>query len=116
MERHGPRPRPRCSKSRKTLQLIHNKKLKVEIIEYYKFSLNYNELKSILEKLKMNPIDLIRKQESIWKKKYKNQKLSDREIIDVMIENPQIMERPIVIKENKAIIGRPPENVLSLIN
>ena len=107
---------PRCSKSRKTLSILLEKEIDVEIIEYLKESLTFEDLNSILTTLKMSPIDLIRKKEEIWKKKGENKDLTNNQIIQLMIENPKIIERPIVIKENAAIIGRPPENVLKMID
>jgi len=107
---------PRCSKSRQTLTLIQEKGGKVEIIEYLKNSPTFEDLKLILEKLAISPIDLIRHKEKIWEEKYKGKELKDDEIIQVMVDNPKIIERPIVINGMKAIIGRPPENVLKIID
>ena len=106
---------PRCSKSRQTLDIINNKNIDIEIIKYLESTPSKEELKHILTLLNFKPIDLIRKNESIWKSEYKDQDLSDDEILDAMISNPKLIERPIVIKGNKAVIGRPPENVLDLL-
>ena len=76
---------------------------------------NVKRLK-LIQKLNIKPIDLIRKNEKIWKEKYKDKRLNDKEIIIVMIDNPKLIERPIVTTNKKAIIGRPPENVLSLFD
>ena len=73
-------------------------------------------LKLLLKKLKIDPIQLVRVQESIWKEKFKNKKMDNDEIIYAIVNNPILMERPIVTKDNKAIIGRPPENVLILFS
>jgi len=107
---------PRCSKSRQTLAILNEKKIKFEIVEYLKDNLRKSELKSIIEKLEINPIELVRKNESIWKENYKDKNLSDKEIIQAMINYPKIIERPVVINGKKAIIGRPPENVLKIID
>ena len=107
---------PRCSKSRQTLAILNEKKIKFEIIEYLKDNLRKSEIKAIIEKLKINPIELVRKNESIWKENYKHKNLSDKEIIHAMINYPKIIERPIVINGEKAVIGRPPENVLKIID
>jgi arsenate reductase (glutaredoxin) len=74
------------------------------------------ELKSILEKLGIKAIDLVRKKEQIWIEDYKGRDLTDKKILEAMVENPNIMERPIVIDGNKAIISRPPENVLTFMD
>ena len=107
---------PRCSKSRQTLSLIEEKNKKVEIIEYLETPATVEEIESILEKLGIKAIDLVRKKEKIWIEDYKGRDLTDKKIIEAMVENPKIMERPIVIDGNKAIIGRPPENVLTFMD
>lgn len=107
---------PRCSKSRQTLAILNEKKTESEIVEYLKDSLSISELELIIEKLGINPIELVRKNESIWKENYKGKDLSDKEIVQAMIENPKLIERPIVINGKKAVLGRPPENVLKIID
>ena len=107
---------PRCSKSRETLTLIEEKNKEIEIIEYLKTPATVEELESILEKLGIKAIDLVRKKEKIWIEDYKGRDLTDKKIIEAMVEYPKIMERPIVIDGNKAIIGRPPENVLTFMD
>ncbi len=106
---------PRCGKSRNTLAIINDKNLDVEVIEYLKTPPTASELKGIIKKLGIKPEELIRKGESIFKENYKGKQLNDDEWIDAMVANPILIERPIVIKGNLAIIGRPPENVLELI-
>ena len=105
---------PKCSKSRQTLAIIKEKTSSFEIIEYLKNPLSIEEIMVLLSQLNINPIELVRKQETSWKENYKGKKLTETEIINAMAENPKLIERPIVVKNNKAIIGRPPENVLSL--
>ena len=107
---------PRCRKSRQTLTLIQEKDKEVEIIEYLKNPPIFEDLELILVKLAISPIDLIRNKEEIWKENFKGKKLKDDEIIQAMVNHPKIMERPIVINGMKAIIGRPPENVLEIID
>jgi|TARA_B110001454_G_scaffold209187_1_gene222429 arsenate reductase len=106
---------PRCSKSRQALALIQENGQEVEIIEYLKESLSFKDLKSILEMLNIKAIELIRTNEIIWKENYKGKEMTDQELINAMMENPKLIERPIVIKNGKAIIGRPPEKVLNLL-
>lgn len=107
---------PRCSKSRQTLEIIKKSHQEFEIVEYLKDLLSISELEIIIEKLGITPIELVRKNELIWKENYKGKNLSDKEIVQAMIENPKIMERPIVVNGEKAVLGRPPENVLKIIN
>jgi arsenate reductase len=104
----------RCSKSRQTLALLEKETTDFKIIEYLKNPLSFDEIKEIIEKLAIKPIDLIRKNEEIWRDNYKRKEMTDVEIIRAMEGNPKLIERPIVINEKNGIIGRPPEKVLSL--
>ena len=106
---------PRCGKSRQTLILLQERVENIEIIEYLKDDLSVIELEGIIEKLGIDPINLVRKKEQIWIENYKNKDLNSEEIIEIMKDYPKIIERPIVVKGKNAIIGRPPENVLSLL-
>ena len=106
---------PRCSKSRQTLQLIKDAGADVEIIEYLKNIPTEDELKMLLMQLNLKPVDIIRKGEVVYKEKFKNSNFNDDEWIKIMIEYPKLIERPIVVKGNKAVLGRPPENVLDLV-
>ena len=105
----------RCRKSRETLAIIEDNVSEVEIIDYLNSPISKNTLKTIIKKLDIKPIELIRKGEPIWKERFKDQDMNEEEIINCMIEYPKLIERPIVIKNNEAIIGRPPENVLKLL-
>tara|TARA_B100000575_G_scaffold285862_1_gene281754 strand:- start:856 stop:1215 length:360 start_codon:yes stop_codon:yes gene_type:complete len=107
---------PRCRKSRQTLDLIHKKNIDVEIIEYLKNPISKTELNKLVKYLGIMPIDLVRKEESLWKEKYKNKILSSENILRIMVENPKLIQRPIVVKNEKAVLGRPPELVLELIS
>lgn len=107
---------PRCSKSRKTLSLLQENNIKIHIIEYLNTPLDQKELKSLCAKLKMQPENLIRKGESIFKELYRDHNLSDGEWISTMVKHPILIERPIVVVGQRAVLGRPPENVLELIN
>lgn len=104
----------RCGKSRQTLELLNSNGKTPEIIEYLKNPPSPSELKEILSKLKMKPEELIRKGEPIYKEKFAGKDYSDEQWIKIMIENPILIERPIVVDGNKAIIGRPPEKVLEI--
>tara|TARA_R100001369_G_scaffold92535_1_gene138181 strand:+ start:43 stop:384 length:342 start_codon:yes stop_codon:yes gene_type:complete len=105
----------RCSKSRQTLQLLEDKNEDLNIVKYLEEPPTKEELKRILELLNIKPIALVRKNEQIWKDNFKGKDLSQEEIIDAMLDNPKLIERPIVVKGAKASIGRPPENVLSIL-
>jgi arsenate reductase len=107
---------PRCSKSRNTLAIIESKTSVIEIIDYIKNPIKFEEIKLIIEKLKIKAISLVRINESIWREHYKGKEMTDEEVIKAIIEHPKLMERPIVTTNKKAIIGRPPENVLSLFD
>ena len=106
---------PRCRKSREGLQILEESGVKFEIVEYLKTPVNLEELSSIINLLSISPINLVRKNEAIWKENFKGKELSDSEIIQAMIDFPKLIERPIVVKNNKAVIGRPPENIKSII-
>ena len=106
---------PRCSKSRQTLNLIKDKGVEVEIIEYLNKTPSEKELSDIINLLGIKPEKLIRKGETDYKVNFKGKALSDSEWISAMIKYPKLIERPIVISGNKAILGRPPENVLDLL-
>jgi len=106
---------PRCRKSRETLEIINDSGNNVQVIEYLKATPSANDLSVILSKLNLKPEQLLRKGEKLFKEEYKGRKLTDQAWIRAMVENPVLIERPIVVKGNKAIIGRPPENVITLL-
>lgn len=107
---------PRCSKSRQTLKLLEDNNCEIEIINYLEIDLNVLLIKDTLEKLSLKPRDILRKTEQDYKdNNLKREDFSDNELIDYMIKYPKLIERPIVIKEDRAVLGRPPENVLELI-
>ena len=105
----------RCSKSRKALEILKINNIEFEIIEYIKDNLTKNQLQNLINKLGINPIELVRKNEQIWKENFKNKELTSDEIIQILSDNPKLIERPIVELNDKAIIGRPPENVINLL-
>ncbi|NNC49529.1 MAG: arsenate reductase (glutaredoxin) [Flaviramulus sp.] len=105
----------RCRKSREGLEILEKSGKDFKIVKYLEDVPSSNELKDIIKLLGIKPIDLVRKTESIWKENFKNKKLSDAEIIKAMVDNPKLIERPIIINGNKAVIGRPPELILNII-
>jgi arsenate reductase len=107
---------PRCSKSRQTLNLLIDNDVDPEIFEYLKTPPTVEELSDIVNMLGLNPVELVRKGEAIYKEKYRGLALSDNEWIEAMVENPKLIERPIVIYGNQARLGRPPELVLELLS
>ena len=107
---------PRCSKSRQTLELLRSQGLEPNIIEYLKTPPGKSELSGILALLGMGPRELMRQKETAYKANGLDAAdLSDGQLIDAMIEHPVLIERPIVLANGKAAIGRPPENVLDII-
>ena len=107
---------PRCRKSRETLAIITDAGVEPEVVEYLKTPPSEAELKAILKKLGLSPLQVIRKGEKIFKEEYKGKELSDDEWIAAMAANPILIERPIVVAGNKAVLGRPPENVNELLS
>ncbi len=105
----------RCSKSRCGLEILEQSRKPFEVIKYLDDLLSMEELEGIINLLNIKPIDLVRKNEAIWKTNFKGKSLSDKEIIEAMVNNPKLIERPIVINKNKAVIGRPPELILDVI-
>jgi len=105
----------RCSKSRQCLTLIENSGKKFEVIKYIENPPTITELNEIITKLKIDPIDLVRKKEKIWVEEFKNKVLSPKEIIEIMAKNPILIERPIVINGTKAVVARPIEKALGII-
>jgi arsenate reductase len=106
---------PRCRKSREALKILIEKKLNPVIVEYLKQNLSKTQIKEIISLLNQEDLNkVIRKNESIYKEKYREKKISESELINAIFENPILLERPIVIKGNRAIIGRPPEKILDL--
>lgn len=105
---------PRCSKSRQTLAIIQKAGKKVEIIDYQNQVPTEEELTAIIKLLEINAEDLVRKSEDIYKEKFKGKKITQQEWVKIMVEHPKLIERPIVISGDKAIIGRPPEKVIEL--
>jgi arsenate reductase len=106
---------PRCSKSREALELLQTKNLDVNVILYLNERLTISTLKRIIKLLKISPKELIRTNEAIWKEQFKNTTFSDAELIKLMIQHPKLIERPIIINKNKAVIGRPSSKILDIL-
>ena len=106
---------PRCGKSREGLQLLEKSGKDFKIIKYLEETPNKQSLEKIIKLLKIEPIELIRTNEKIWKENFKGSNFSDDKLIEIMVNNPILIERPIVVSGNKAVIGRPPTKILDII-
>jgi len=106
---------PRCSKSRQALALLQEKNVQPVIVEYLKTPLTSTQLGALVQKLGISPEALVRKGEDIYKTKYLSKTLTDAQWLQAMAEHPVLMERPIAEHGAKAVLGRPPENVLKLV-
>ncbi len=106
---------PRCAKSRQTLALLNSNGVEPEIVLYLKDLLTEEELEALLKKLKMKPSELVRKSEAIYKEQYKGKSITEEKWLSILVKHPKLIERPIVVKARKAVLGRPPENVLELL-
>ena len=106
----------RCSKSRQALRMLQDNNCDIEIINYLETELDVSLIKDVLQKLSLKPRDILRTSEQDYKdNNLKEDDFSDDDLIDYMIKHPKLIERPIVIKGHRAVLGRPPENVLELI-
>jgi arsenate reductase len=106
---------PRCSTSRQALQLLKDKGIEPKGVEYLKEVPAVREMEMLVMKLGIKPEQLLRKSESIYKDKYKTLKLNDHEWIKVMREHPVLIERPMIVKDHKAVIGRPTDKIEDLL-
>lgn len=107
---------PRCSKSRQTLELIKSRHIEPLVIEYLKTPPGEAELRKLIKALGLSPRGLLRKGEAAYKDlKLDDSSITDDQIIQAMVSHPVLIERPIVIREEQAVIGRPPESVLTIL-
>jgi|TARA_B100001063_G_scaffold110805_1_gene103435 arsenate reductase len=107
---------PRCSKSRETLNLLQSKNIEPSVVEYLKTPLSHEQISTLVSQLGFNSArDLMRTKEEQYKALNLKDENSESVLIDAMVENPKLIERPIVVNNNKAALGRPPENVLSVL-
>ena len=106
---------PRCSKSRQTLELLKSRGIKADIRLYLEQHLSADELLDLLTMLNMSADQLVRKSEQYFKDNLRGKALTQDQLIKAMVDNPKLIERPIVIDGNRAVLGRPPEQVLSLL-
>ena len=106
---------PRCRKSREGIKYLESKKINFKVIDYIKNNLSSDQIRSILKRLQLKPIELVRKNEAIWKEKYKGKDFSDEQLIKILSNEPKLIERPIIVSEKLAVIGRPAENIDKLL-
>ncbi|TAI48663.1 arsenate reductase (glutaredoxin) [Flagellimonas allohymeniacidonis] len=106
---------PRCRKSREGLAYLQEKGLDFEEVRYLDEIPSQEKLAQVLGYLGMKPMELVRTNEAVWKEKYKGKNLSDSEIIKAMVENPKLIERPIVVNGDKAVVARPAERIKDIL-
>ena len=102
---------PKCRKSREGLQYLQDKKLEYTVIEYLRNPLTREQLKDLLIKLNMRPEEIVRTQEDEFKEKLKGKSFNDEEWITILLENPKLIQRPIVVKNHKAVLGQPVKEI-----
>lgn len=105
---------PRCSKSRQTLEILQEKDAQIEVVKYLEVTPNVEEIKEVLKKLNISARELLRTKEDEYKSLGLKDETDEQRLIETMAAHPKLIERPIVIKGNKAVLGRPPEKVLEL--
>lgn len=106
---------PRCSKSRNALNLLEEKNIDAKVVKYLDETPSKDELKDILNKLNMTAQDLMRKGEAVYKELSLKDETNEEKLLDAMLENPKLIERPVIIKGEKAVIARPIENLEELL-
>lgn len=105
----------RCRKSREACSILEERGKAFEVVEYLKTPLTQKEIKDLLKKLGLKAEDIIRKGETVFKENYKGKTILETEWLKILADNPILIERPIIVKGDKAVIGRPPEKVLDLL-
>jgi len=106
---------PRCSKSRQTLELLQSKGIDPEVVLYLENPLDSSTLTELLKKLGIGAQQLLRRSEPQFKDNFRDRELTEMQLVEAMIRYPKLIERPIVVVDDRAVIGRPPENVLEII-
>lgn len=105
---------PRCRKSRAGLKYLEGKGVEFELVEYLKNGITEEELKDVLIKMNVNPTEIIRTQEDIYKKQFKGKNFTDEEWVKILVENPKLIKRPLIVKGYKAVWADPLENMEKL--
>ena len=107
---------PRCRKSREAIQYLEDKGLSFDIVKYLEQSFNKNTLAELLNKIEKKPSEILRKNEILWKKEYASKDLSEDQILQLLVEQPKLIERPIVTTTDKGVLARPIENLMEFLN
>lgn len=102
---------PKCGKSRMGLALVEQSQQKFEVIHYLKQPPTQEELQSIIQKLGIKPLELVRTKETVWVEHFKGKPLTDAQLIEAMVQHPILIERPILVSDTQAVLGRPPEKL-----
>ncbi|MCT4561038.1 MAG: arsenate reductase (glutaredoxin) [Crocinitomicaceae bacterium] len=105
----------RCSKSREAVNYLQEKAFEFETFEYLKEELTLEDLRGVLEKLNMQPAELLRTKEKVYQEQYADKKLSSEAIMKAMVKHPQLIERPIVVRNNKAVVARPLDKAIQFL-
>ena len=106
----------RCSKSRSACEIVAGRGIDARIVEYLKTPPGKNELRELLKKLGMKPSELVRRGEEVFKENYAGKSLDEEQWLDALVAHPVLIERPIVVRGDRAVIGRPPEKVIELLD
>lgn len=106
---------PKCSKSRQALEIVEQNGCEKEVVKYLEVTPSKDQLKNVLKMLGISPRELMRTKEDLYKELDLKNETNDEKLIDAMVQNPKLIERPIIIKGNKAVIARPPEKALELL-
>ena len=106
---------PRCTKSRAGLKYLEGKKVEFEVVEYLKTPITEEELQDVIVKMNTTPFDLVRTQEEVYKKQFKGKEFTEEEWVKLLVENPKLIKRPLVVKDYKAVWAVPPEEIDKLM-
>lgn len=106
----------RCSKSRSACEIVAGRGIDARIVEYLKTPPGKDELRELLKKLGMKPSELVRRGEEVFKENYAGKSLNEEQWLDALVAHPVLIERPIVVRGDRAVIGRPPEKVIELLD
>ena len=106
---------PKCKKSREGLKYLQTKGIALEVVNYIINGISEQELKDIIKKLNLSPSDIVRKQEDLYRKELKGKNFTDIEWMKILVENPRLIQRPIVVAKYKAVIAQPPDKVEELL-
>ena len=107
---------PRCRKSREAVQYLEDKGLSFDIVKYLEQSFDKNTLGEVLKKIEKKPSEILRKNEVLWKKEYASKDFSEDQILQLLVEQPKLIERPIVTTTDKGVLARPIENLMEFLN